>query len=73
VDMKCPTEIAISDRREASWRRTASCRSSIVRTGFRHVIGAVAGQKPFAYDPDATARPICRGAPSSRAAGLPTI
>ena len=57
VDMKCPTEIAISDRREAELAKNgfmplAHRRNTDVAT----FIGAQSLQKPFAYqDPDATA------------------
>jgi type VI secretion system protein ImpC len=57
VDMKCPTEIAISDRREAE---LASCGLMPLihrkNTDTAAFIGAQSLQKPFEYmDPDATA------------------
>lgn len=57
VDMKCPTEIAISDRREAELA-TAGLMPLIHRknTDVAAFIGAQSLQKPFEYqDPDATA------------------
>src|ERR1700730_5715068 len=57
VDMKCPTEIAISDRREAELANVGMMplihRKSTDMAAF---IGAQSLQKPFEYtDPDATA------------------
>jgi len=57
VDMKCPTEIAISDRREAE---LANCGLMPLihrkNTDVAAFIGAQSLQKPFEYnDPDATA------------------
>jgi type VI secretion system protein ImpC len=57
VDMKCPTEIAISDRREAELSK-AGFLAMIHRknSDFAAFIGAQTLQKPFEYDdPDATA------------------
>lgn len=57
VDMKCPTEIAISDRREAELAN-AGMMPLIHRknTDVAAFIGAQSLQKPFEYqDPDATA------------------
>jgi type VI secretion system protein ImpC len=57
VDQKCPTEIAISDRREAELSK-AGLLSLIHRknSDFAAFIGAQSLQKPFEYDdPDATA------------------
>lgn len=57
VDMKCPTEIAISDRREAELAK-AGFMPLIHRknSDFAAFIGAQSLQKPFEYDdPDATA------------------
>jgi type VI secretion system protein ImpC len=57
VDMKCPTEIAISDRREAELA-AAGMMPLIHRknTDVAAFIGAQSLQKPFEYqDPDATA------------------
>lgn len=57
VDMKCPTEIAISDRREAELAN-AGMMPLIHRknTNVAAFIGAQSLQKPFEYqDPDATA------------------
>ncbi|NVO07950.1 MAG: type VI secretion system contractile sheath large subunit, partial [Rhodoferax sp.] len=57
VDMKCPTEIAISDRREAELAK-AGFIPLIHRKGTDHAtfIGAQSLQKPQEYmDPDATA------------------
>ncbi len=57
VDMKCPTEIAISDRREAELAKNGFM--PIVHrknSDFAAFIGAQSLQKPFAYDdPAATA------------------
>ncbi len=57
VDMKCPTEIAISDRREAELAKNGFM--PIVHrknSDFAAFIGAQSLQKPFEYDdPDATA------------------
>ena len=57
VDMKCPTEIAISDRREAELAKNRFM--PIVHrknSDFAAFIGAQSLQKPFEYDdPDATA------------------
>ena len=57
VDQKCPTEIAISDRREAELSK-AGLLSMIHRknSDFAAFIGAQSLNKPFEYDdPDATA------------------
>jgi type VI secretion system protein ImpC len=57
VDMKCPTEIAISDRREAELSKNGFL-SMIHRknSDFAAFIGAQSMQKPSEYDdPDATA------------------
>jgi type VI secretion system protein ImpC len=57
VDMKCPTEIAISDRREAELAKSGFM-PLIHRknSDFAAFIGAQSLQKPFQYDdPDATA------------------
>ena len=57
VDMKCPTEIAISDRREAELAKNGFM-PLIHRknTDFAAFIGAQSLQKPAEYDdPDATA------------------
>jgi type VI secretion system protein ImpC len=57
VDMKCPTEIAISDRREAELAKSGFM-PLIHRknSDFAAFIGAQSLQKPFEYDdPDATA------------------
>ncbi|MTD38235.1 type VI secretion system contractile sheath large subunit [Erwinia sp. CPCC 100877] len=57
VDMKCPTEIAISDRREAELAKNGFI-PLIHRknTDYAAFIGAQSLQKPFEYyDPDATA------------------
>ena len=56
VDMKCPTEIAISDRREAELSKNGFL-AMIHRknSDFAAFIGAQSLQKPFEYDdPDAT-------------------
>src|ERR687891_1957517 len=57
VDMKCPTEIAISDRREAELAKNGFM--PVVHrknSDFAAFIGAQSLQKPFEYDdPDATA------------------
>jgi len=57
VDMRCPTEIAISDRREAELARNGFM--PLVHrknSDFAAFIGAQSLQKPFEYDdPDATA------------------
>src|SRR4026209_613112 len=57
VDMKCPTEIAISDRREAELAKNGFM--ALVHrknSDFAAFIGAQSVQKPFEYtDPDATA------------------
>ncbi|MBK8107361.1 MAG: type VI secretion system contractile sheath large subunit [Betaproteobacteria bacterium] len=57
VDMKCPTEIAISDRREAELAKNGFM--PLVHrknSDFAAFIGAQSLQKPFEYDdPDATA------------------
>ncbi|HKQ26852.1 MAG TPA: type VI secretion system contractile sheath large subunit [Burkholderiales bacterium] len=57
VDMKCPTEIAISDRREAELAKNGFM--PLVHrknSDFAAFIGAQSMQKPFEYDdPDATA------------------
>jgi len=51
VDMKCPTEIAISDRREAELSKAGFLKNS----DFAAFIGAQSLQKPAEYeDPDAT-------------------
>jgi type VI secretion system protein ImpC len=57
IDMKCPTEIAISDRREAELAKNGFM-PLIHRknSDFAAFIGAQSLQKPFEYDdPDATA------------------
>jgi len=57
VDMKCPTEISISDRREAELSKNGFL-SMIHRknSDFAAFIGGQSLQKPFEYDdPDATA------------------
>ena len=57
VDMKCPTEIAISDRREAELSKSGFL-AMIHRknSDFAAFIGSQSLQKPFEYDdPDATA------------------
>jgi type VI secretion system protein ImpC len=57
VDMKCPTEVAISDRREAELSKNGFL-AMIHRknSDFAAFIGAQSLQKPFEYDdPDATA------------------
>ena len=57
IDMKCPTEIAISDRREAELAKNGFM--PLVHrknSDFAAFIGAQSLQKPFEYDdPDATA------------------
>jgi type VI secretion system protein ImpC len=57
VDMKCPTEIAISDRREAELAKSGFMPLLHKKnTDFAAFIGAQSLQKPFEYeDPDATA------------------
>lgn len=57
VDMKCPTEIAISDRREAELAKNGFMPLVHKKnTDFAAFIGAQSIQKPFEYDdPDATA------------------
>src|SRR5678815_1757113 len=57
VDMKCPTEIAISDRREAELAKNGFMPLLHRKnTDFAAFIGAQSVQKPFEYtDPDATA------------------
>ena len=57
VDMKCPTEIAISDRREAELAKNGFMPLIHKKnTDFAAFIGAQSLQKPAAYDdPDATA------------------
>jgi type VI secretion system protein ImpC len=57
VDMKCPTEIAISDRREAELAKNGFMPLIHKKnTDFAAFIGAQSLQKPFEYDdPDATA------------------
>src|SRR6478736_4020056 len=57
VDMKCPTEIAISDRREAELAKNGVMPLLHKKnTDFAAFIGAQSLQKPFEYDdPDATA------------------
>ena len=73
VDMKCPTEIAIGDRREAELAKNGFMPLSHYKnTDFAVFIGAQSLQKPAVYDdPDATSNanlaarlqymfPICR-------------
>jgi type VI secretion system protein ImpC len=57
VDMKCPTEIAISDRREAELAKSGLMPLIYKKNSdFAAFIGAQSLQKPFEYDdPDATA------------------
>jgi type VI secretion system protein ImpC len=57
VDMKCPTEIAISDRREAELAKSGLMPLLHKKnTDFAAFIGAQSLQKPIEYDePDATA------------------
>jgi type VI secretion system protein ImpC len=57
VDMKCPTEIAISDRREAELAKNGFMPVLHKKNSdFAAFIGAQSLQKPFEYDdPDATA------------------
>jgi len=57
VDMKCPTEIAIGDRREAELAKVGFMPLSHWKnTDFAVFVGAQSLQKPFQYDdPDATA------------------
>jgi len=57
VDMKCPTEIAIDDRREAELAKNGFMPLLHKKnTDFAAFIGAQSLQKPFEYDdPDATA------------------
>ncbi|WP_295399605.1 type VI secretion system contractile sheath large subunit [uncultured Thiocystis sp.] len=57
VDMKCPTEIAISDRREAELAKNGFMPLIHKKNSdFAAFIGAQSLQKPFEYDdPDATA------------------
>jgi type VI secretion system protein ImpC len=57
VDMKCPTEIAITDRREAELAKNGFMPLSHYKnTDFAVFIGAQSLQKPTVYDdPDATA------------------
>src|SRR3954451_8386391 len=57
VDMKCPTEIAISDRREAELAKNGFMPLLHGKNSdFAAFIGAQSVQKPFEYtDPDATA------------------
>lgn len=57
VDMKCPTEIAISDRREAELAKNGFMPLIHKKNAdFAAFIGAQSLQKPFEYDdPDATA------------------
>jgi type VI secretion system protein ImpC len=57
VDMKCPTEIAISDRREAELAKSGFMPLIHKKNSdFAAFIGAQSLQKPFEYDdPDATA------------------
>jgi len=65
VDMKCPTEIAISDRREAELAKNGFMPLIHKKnTDFAAFIGAQSLQKPVEYDdPDATANanlgPVC--------------
>jgi type VI secretion system protein ImpC len=56
VDMKCPTEIAIGDRREAELAKVGFMPLSHWKnTDFAVFVGAQSLQKPFEYDdPDAT-------------------
>ena len=63
VDMKCPTEIAISDRREAELAKTALCRWFTAKLRLRRLHRRAVPAKPAEYhDPDATAnaRPASR-------------
>src|SRR6266498_4454474 len=57
VDMKCPTEIAITDRREAELAKNGLMPLSHWKnTDYAVFVGAQSVQKPFEYtDPDATA------------------
>ncbi len=57
IDMKCPTEIAIDDRREAELAKNGFMPLLHKKnTDFAAFIGAQSLQKPFEYDdPDATA------------------
>ena len=57
VDMKCPTEIAITDRREAELAKAGLMPLSHWKnTDYAVFIGAQSLQKPQVYDdPDATA------------------
>ena len=57
VDMKCPTEVAITDRREAELAKNGFMPLLHKKnTDFAAFIGAQSLQKPFEYDnPDATA------------------
>jgi type VI secretion system protein ImpC len=57
VDMKCPTEIAITDRREAELAKNGMMPLSHWKnTDYAVFVGAQSLQKPAAYDdPDATA------------------
>src|SRR5499427_4408037 len=68
VDMKCPTEIAISDRREAELAKNGFMPLLHRKNSdFAAFIGAQSVQKPFEYtDPDATAN-------ANRAARLPYL
>ena len=73
VDMKCPTEIAISDRREAE---LANCGLMPLihrkNTDTAAFIGAQSLQKPQEYtDPDATCQRAHRGAPAVPVRQLP--
>ena len=79
VDMKCPTEIAISDRREAELAKNGFMPLIHKKNSdFAAFIGAQSLQKPATYDdPDATANALTHrqlGCPnSSRRAGSRTI
>ena len=73
VDMKCPTEIAISDRREAELAKNGFM--PLVHrknSDFAAFIGAQSLQKPFEYDdPDATANANLCGAAAVSVCMLP--
>ena len=76
VDMKCPTEIAIDDRREAELAKIGFMPLLHRKnTDIAAFIGAQSLQKPAEYDdPDATANAnLRRGCPiCSRPAASPT-
>jgi hypothetical protein len=73
VDMKCPTEIAITDRREAELAKNGFMPLIHKKnTDFAAFIGAQSLQKPFEYDdPDATANANLAGAAALPVRHLP--